>query len=150
MKWSRSGVTLIEIMMVLAIIAIIGTISLPRFDRVLETYKLKTDARQVAWVLRSARQEAITSGITQMVTFKPNLKCYIKDGTTSATYKLSPDIVFPPLEYTFEKQGGYPVCGFKPTGAVTPKAGKITLKNKYGKRISVIVNPSAGRIRIQE
>jgi len=110
-KWSRSGVTLIEIMMVLAIIAIIGTISLPRFDRVLETYKLKTDARQVAWVLRSARQEAITSGITQMVTFKPNLNCYVKDGTTSTTYKLRPDIVFPPMEYTFEKYSGYAVCG---------------------------------------
>lgn len=150
MNWNRSGVTLIELMMVLAIIVIIGTISLPRFDRVLETYKLKTDARQVAWVLRSARQEAITTGTTQMVTFKPNLNCYIKYGTTATTYKLSPDIVFSPLGYTFEKSGGYPICGFTSTGAVTPKAGKIILENKYGKRISVIVNPSAGRVRIEE
>ncbi len=153
MNWHKSGVTLIEIIMVLAIIVIIGTISLPRFDRVIEDYKLKTDARQLAWVLRSTRQEAITSGNTQTVIFKPVSNCYIQIGQKYTTYALSRDIIFPRFEYTFgvpEDSGGYPVCGFTSTGAPTPQAGKITLKNKYEKRISVIVNPCAGRVRLEE
>lgn len=148
-NWRKSGVTLIEIIMVLAIIVIIGTISLPRFDRVIEDYKLKTDARQLAWVLRSTRQEAIISGHNQTVMFKPNLNCYIKIGKKQTTYTLSPNIIFSGTP-TFEKFSGYPICGFTPSGAVTPQAGYITLKNKYGKSISVVVNPCAGRVRIQE
>ena len=150
MNWHKSGVTLIEIIMVLAIIVIIGTISLPRFDRVIENYKLKTDARQLAWVLRSTRQEAIISGHNQTVMFKPNLNCYIKIGKKQTTYTLSPNIIFPTYETTFQKVSGYPVCGFTPSGAVTPRAGYIALKNKYGKRISVVVNVDTGRVRIQE
>jgi prepilin-type N-terminal cleavage/methylation domain-containing protein len=149
-NWRESGFTLIEIIMVLAIIVVVGTISLPRFDRVIEDYKLKTDARQLAWVLRSTRQEAIVSGETQKVLFKPNLNCYLKYGKNKTTYALSRNIIFPPYEYTFDDSTGYPVCGFAPSGAVTPRAGQITLKNKYGKKILVVVNPCAGRVRIQE
>ncbi|MDD2372438.1 MAG: GspH/FimT family pseudopilin [Syntrophomonadaceae bacterium] len=150
MNWRNSGFTLIEIIMVLAIMAVIGTISLPRFDRVIEDYKLKIDARQLATVLRSARQEAIMTGNDQKVLFKRNLNCYIKSGTTHATYTLSRNITFTADGCTFKEHGGYPVCGFAPSGAVKDQAGKITLANKYGKRTAVVVNPSAGRVRIEE
>lgn len=150
MNWRNSGITLVELVMVLAIIVIIGAISLPRFDRVIEDYKLKIDARQLATVLRSARQEAIMSGCDQKVLFKRNFNCYIKSGTTHVTYTLSRNIIFPDNGCTFKEQSGYPVCGFAPSGAVKDQAGKITLANKYGKRTAVVVNPSAGRVRIEE
>ncbi len=153
MIWRKSGFTQIELIMVLAIIVVIAAISLPRFDRVIEDYKLKTDARQLAWVLRCARQEAIISGYNQTVLFKPNLNCYLRISKKHTTYTLSRNIIFPYHECTFgvpDGGGDYPVCGFTPTGAVTPRAGKITLKNKYGKRISVVVNVGAGRVRIEE
>lgn len=140
-----------EILMVLAVMGVIATISLPRFDRVIEDYKLKTDARQLAWVLRSSRQEAIISGDEQTIVFKPQSNCYTKLGKKQTTYMFSRGIEVPYGEYSFrENKTGYPICGFTSSGAVTPQAGYITIKNKYDKRISVIVNPCAGRVRIQE
>ena len=151
MNWHKSGFTFIEIIMVLAVMGVIATISLPRFDRVIEDYKLKTDARQLAWVLRSSRQEAIISGHQYTIIFKPTSNCYTKIGNKHTTYMFSRGIEVPFGEYSFRvNETGYPICGFTSSGAVTPQAGYINIKNKYGKRISIIVNPCAGRVRIQE
>lgn len=146
MNWSERGFTQFELLMVLALIVIVAALCLPRFDRVIEDYKLKTDARQLAWVLRSARQEAITTGHNQMVIFKIYQRQYDKGSTT---YTLSSGIKFVGST-TFGSVGGMPTCGFTPSGAPSPQAGTATLKNKYNKKIEVKVNVDAGRVRVQE
>lgn len=146
MNWSNRGFTQIELLMVLAIMVILAAISLPRFDQVMEQHKLNTDARQLAWVLRSARQEAITAGQTQRVVFRIHQRQYSMGGTT---FTLSRDIEF--LGSTsFKTVGGLPMCGFTPSGAPTPQAGTAILKNKYGRQISVVVNVDTGRVRVVE
>jgi len=145
-NWSKRGFTQFELLMVLALLVIVAAIALPRFDRVIEDYKLKTDARQLAWVLRSARQEAITTGYNQLVIFKIYQRQYDKGSTT---YTLSRGIKFVG-DTTFGSVGGMPACGFTPSGAPTPQAGTATLKNKYNKQIEVKVNVDAGRVRVQE
>lgn len=146
MSWRKRGFTQFELLMVLALMVIIAAISLPRFERVIEAHKLKTDARQLAWVLRSTRQEAITTGHNQLVFFKIYQNQYEKDGTT---YTLSPGIKFVGST-NFGKIGGIPTCGFTPSGAPIPQAGTVTLKNNYNKIIEVKVNVDAGRIRVVE
>ena len=146
MNWSKRGFTQLELLMVLALMVIVAAISLPRFDRVLEDKKLKNDARQLAWVLRSARQEVITTGETHWVIFKIYQRQYNKDNTT---YTLSSNIRFVGTT-TFGTAGEMPVCGFTPSGAPIPRAGTVILKNKYGKIISVVVNVDTGRVRVQE
>lgn len=146
MNWSKRGFTKFELLMVLALVVVVAAISLPRFDRVIEDYKLRTDARQLAWVLRAARQEAITTGENKMVIFKIYQHEYDSGKTT---YKLSSGIRFVGST-TFGSIGGMPTCGFTPSGAPVPQAGKATLKNKYNKQIAVIVNVDTGRVRVQE
>lgn len=146
MNWSQKGFTQFELLMVLSLIVILAVISLPRFDRVLEEKKLSTDARQLAWVLRSARQEAITTGHTQLVIFKIYQRQYNKGNTT---YTLSSNIRYVGTT-TFEDVGGMPACGFTPSGAPTPRAGTVTLQNKHGKKVKVVVNVDTGRVRVQE
>lgn len=55
-----SGFTLVELLVVLAVIAFIFTIIPPLFDRGLSGASLKAAARGIAGALRQARSEAIT------------------------------------------------------------------------------------------
>lgn len=58
----KTGFTLIEMLAVLFIIGIIFSITLPAFGPMMRTLKLKTAAENLANVLESARQYAVTSG----------------------------------------------------------------------------------------
>lgn len=72
MKITRTkitGFTLIEMLAVMAIIAIILSLALPTFGPMIRTLKLKTAAENLANVLESARQYAITSGVDCYVVF---------------------------------------------------------------------------------
>lgn len=55
--------------MVIAIMSIAITIALPHIDHAIQHQKLNNEAQRLAWVLRSARQEAITSGVATRVEF---------------------------------------------------------------------------------
>jgi len=57
----KSAFTLIEMLVVLAIMAIILSITLPAFGPILRTIKLKSSAENLASTLEAARQYAITS-----------------------------------------------------------------------------------------
>ena len=55
------GVTLLELLVVLSIMAVVAAIALPRFGGGVSTAELKSAARQVAAGLRLARSEALAT-----------------------------------------------------------------------------------------
>lgn len=77
MKMHNKGFTLIEMLAVLFIMGIIFSLTLPAFGPMLRTLKLTTAAENLANVLESARQYAITSG----------QECYVVFPTSTGTDK---------------------------------------------------------------
>lgn len=65
----KTSFTLIEMLAVMFIICIIFSIALPAFGPIIRTMKLTTAAENLANVLESARQYAITSGVDCYVVF---------------------------------------------------------------------------------
>lgn len=63
----QGGVTLLELLLALALLAVLITVAVPSFGHWLERQRLQGAARTIAGDLRHARQEAITQSSNQPV-----------------------------------------------------------------------------------
>lgn len=130
--------------MVITILSFVALIAAPRFNHTLDYARLKADAQEMAWVLKTARQEAISSGQSKTVYFYPQSTKYsVRDG---ATYWFEPGISYAGST-TFSEHEEKPACIFSPTGNPS-SAGTATLKNRQGDKLYVIVSVAAGRVRV--
>jgi Tfp pilus assembly protein FimT len=124
----------------------VSAIAMPALSKPLNTVKLRTDARQLASLLRLAQQQSITSGQPKTVVFYTENAKYKINGQSS--HLLNPGVNFMGTTTFTTKVGGLPACSFSPSGAPS-SGGTITLSNSDS-RIYVIVNPVAGRVRISD
>jgi Tfp pilus assembly protein FimT len=130
----------------MAIIAMVSAIALPALAKPLETVKLRTDARQMAALLRLAREQSIATGQSQTVVFYPNNGKYKLLGNTY--HLLNPGISFVGTTTFTTKVGGLPACSFSPSGA--PGSGGTVTLGSGSSHIYVIVNAVGGRVRISD
>lgn len=90
------GYSLIEMLVVVAIVGIMSMVSVPMFMNFVRSNKMKSTMRQFMTDLRTSRQRAITENHPTMISFRPGpaLRDYIDfDGTVGAggvvTYALA-------------------------------------------------------------
>ncbi len=76
-RHQRGAFTLLELMLVLAIIAIIGAIAVPRFDELFERQKLRGMANELRLQWDTARLEAMRTGQAQV------FSCLVGSGSYS-------------------------------------------------------------------
>ncbi|HPF44480.1 MAG TPA: GspH/FimT family protein [Syntrophomonadaceae bacterium] len=133
--------------LVLVLAAILLCLAIPVLDRTQQNWLLKADADQLAATLRGARQEAIYSSKPKSVLFYPDSNCYRVSGE-SMQY-LNKDIRYIGRTTFTKKIGTVPACTFSASGAPS-SGGTITLSNKYNRKIYIILNPAAARIRVDD
>lgn len=137
----EKGVTLIEIAVVMAIVAIMGVFMAPAIGEWIGNYRIRQAARDIASTLQEAKMQTIAERTT----------LYRVDfSATNDTYQLLPggSLTHVPRGVDIET-GSAASVSFSPDGTSPSGTSTITVKNEDGKQYDVTVN-SVGRISIQE
>ena len=154
----KKGFSLVELMVVIAIIGIIAAISSLNLATGLPKYRLKRASRDITSRLRQARSTAIKTSSTIIIQFDTGRHSYNIDGklypgsgqsTNNAlssyygsgllfdrgNYKSGNAVTFPSERVTFNSRG------------ISPSLGSIYLSNNQGD-VNKIAISRAGRIRL--
>jgi type II secretory pathway pseudopilin PulG len=91
---SRPGTTLMELLLVLAILGTVGGIALPRLSALAAAFALRDAQRQARFLFARARTEAQTSGQrTALVILPPSSLAIVRAGDTLARVNLEASLV---------------------------------------------------------
>ena len=145
----KKGVTLIELVVVMAIIAIGAVMVAPNIGAWIPNYRLRSSTRDIVSALRTAQMKAISMNTQYQVAFNPGAGSYIlqyqdtggnwiNEGVTQALpsgIQIS-GMTFPGNNATF-----YPNS--------TCSDGSITLVNPKGTSKTIALTFSTGRAQIQ-
>ena len=153
---NRRGVTLIELVTVMAIIAILALLTVPSISTWMAHYRLRTGARDIVSVMRTAQMRAVSYNMRYGVAFDAGNKqfqLYRDSGglqvegpanllPTGVTYK--DNTIALPVEGAV----GLPFVSFFPNSSASA-AGTIILKNSKGREKTIQVFTATGRITVQ-
>jgi type IV fimbrial biogenesis protein FimT len=147
----KNGFTLIELLVVLAIVIIMSAVATPAINRWMESYRVRTAARQLATDMQFARMNAVSQNRTYLVTVNPATNQYaistggVQEGPTRALGDPTSAYYVKGAALTITAGANPLVVTFSSLGTANPTgAARITI-NGFAR--SVTVDPS-GRIRI--
>jgi general secretion pathway protein H len=145
-KRGECGVTLIELVIVMAIIAVIGFCMAPAIGEWLDNFRIRQAAKEIASTLQLAKIKAIASRLEYNVVFDVAEESYQlmrNDPTTGWTPEGTECGVHPSVDIDTNLTSH--TCQFNPDG--TSSNGTITINNDQGKTHKVVVYRT-GRIKI--
>ncbi len=143
---NQKGVTLIELIVVMVIIAIGAALTTPNIGGWLRNYRLRSAARDVASTLRLAQIKAVSANTTYQVVFDTVNNSYIiqyQDTTNAWVIEGATQIL--PTGIRFNTTFGN-VASFSPNSVIA-SSGDVNFNNTKGmtKKIRLL----SGRIRIE-
>jgi type IV fimbrial biogenesis protein FimT len=145
----RTGFTLLELLVALAIGAALSGIAILELQRALAGWRLNAAARQVIMDLKQARGRAIAESVTHRVRFTSPGSDYQleRQRPTGAYTAVGPATNLPDGIAVVECTALGASVGFRPRGHAAT-FGTIRLRNGSGEERRVVVD-IAGRMRVQ-
>lgn len=149
-KLNKKGVTLIELVVVMVIIALGAVMMVPNIGRWLPNYRLRSAARDITSILRSAQMKAVSNNREYRVSFTEgtgNTGSYILERDSGGFAADSPAQALPPgIQMTTNFNNDR--VTFK-TNSAADAGGTVVLQNPQGTQRRITVALSTGRITIQ-
>jgi len=149
-KRGEGGITLIELVVVMAIIAIMGVCLAPAIGEWLDNFRIRQAARDIASNLQFAKMRAISRRLEYRVYFdvaSNQYRLWVNDGGWVPDPEGVVLCIPRGVDITSAGfSGGVSRAEFNPDG--TASNGTITIVNKQGKHCNVVVHRT-GRIKIQ-
>ena len=146
MKSNKRGVTLIELVVVFAIIAIGSLLAVPNIGPWIANYRLRTATRDITSTLRVAKMRAVSNNVNYRVSFNTGAGTYILQRNTGALWVNEGTAQTLPTGIRIDPAPVNNPLTFSPNSS--SNGGSIKLANtKNTKTITVL--PSTGRITNQ-
>lgn len=146
----RKGVTLVELIVVMVIIAIAAALTVPGLGVWLPQYRLRSAARDIVSTMRTAQMKAVSSNTEYRVSFDVNNKTYVIQYQTTAGMVNEGSAQGLPTGIQFTQaifSGDVAYAVFNPNS--TSSAGRVTVRNPKGSTKSVVLLGATGRVRIE-
>jgi type IV fimbrial biogenesis protein FimT len=146
---NNEGVTLIELVVVLVIIAITASLMVPNIGAWLPIYRLRSATRDIVSTMRTAQMKAVSInsryrvnfdvlGNGYFVQYQTTSGLWVNDGTTQ---NLPPGITLKEADFR-----GAPQAVFNSNS--TSSAGSVTLQNTKGSTKKISLTSATGRVNI--
>ncbi len=146
---NKKGVTLIELVVVMAIIAIGAVLIAPNIGAWIPNYRLRSVTREVASQLRTAQMKAISTNREYGVFFDAGGSFILQQSTNGVNWYNEGDVSALPSGVTIS---GITFPGrraqFNPNS--TSSTGSITLRNSKGSEKTITLTTSTGRVHIND
>jgi prepilin-type N-terminal cleavage/methylation domain-containing protein len=148
MKMNKRGVTLIELVVVFAIIAIGAVLLVPNMGPWIANYRLRTATRDITSTLRVAQMRAVSNNVDYRVSFDTGARTYILQRNTGGLWVDEGTAQTLPtgIRINDPVPSNNPLT-FSPNSS--SNGGTVTLKNTRNSDRRITVLPSTGRISIQ-
>ena len=165
----EAGLTLLELLMVVAIMSVVGAVSVPAIKDQLTSYQLRGTGREIYGAFQLARLEAVRRGLRCTLSFGGMVDG--KEADCHVYVDLNRNSVWDPGEELLRSMScptargvsfaganfgqnsmGQPTLSYTPRGlSVSPSggfgAGSVVVSNDRGHSLRIIVN-ATGRVRI--
>jgi len=143
---SQKGVTLLELIIVMVIIAIGATLTAPGISSWIPHYRLRSATRDIASTMRIAQMKAISNNLTHEVFFDPPNRSYRLQYTTGGVTILDGAVQVLSNGFQLNTTFAGNIATFRPDSTIT--GGSVNITNPKGSQKTIQL--TGRRIRIVE
>jgi len=146
---SRKGVTIIELVVVMVIIAITAALTIPSIGAWLPNFRLRTAARDIVSTMRTAQMKAVSSNLEYRVSFDSANGTYLLQTRTTGGVWVDEGgpQKMPKGIRIYQVNLPEDHAEFNPNS--TSSGGNIVLRNSKEAERRIVLYSATGRIRVE-